>query len=64
MDIHSEKLEIIKMLIATDDSSVIVALKDILELHKKAVWNELSPEQQEIIDLQILEENRGDQLEV
>jgi hypothetical protein len=26
--------------------------------HIKAVWNELSPEQQEIIDLQILEENR------
>lgn len=64
MDIQSEKLEIIKMLIATDDSQIIAAVKDILEVHKKAVWNELSPEQQEIIDLQILEENRGDQLEV
>jgi TRAP-type C4-dicarboxylate transport system substrate-binding protein len=64
MDIQSEKLEIIKLLIAVDDNSIIAAVKDILELHKKAVWNELSPEQQEIIDLQILEENRGDQLEV
>jgi hypothetical protein len=35
------------MLIATDDSNVIVALKDIFN-HTKAVWNELSPEQQEI----------------
>lgn len=64
MDIQSEKLEIIKLLIATNDSSIIAAVKAILEVHKKAVWNELSPEQQEIIDLQILEENRGDQLEV
>ena len=64
MNIQSEKLEIIKMLISTDDSTIIAAVKDVLELHKKAVWNELSSEQQEIIDLQILEENRGDQLEV
>ena len=64
MDIQSEKLEIIKMLIAANDISVIAAVKSILEVPKKAVWNELSPEQQEIIDLQILEENRGDQLEV
>ena len=64
MDIQSEKLEIIKLLIATNDSSIVAAVKAILGAHKKAVWNELSPEQQEIIDLQILEENRGDQLEL
>jgi hypothetical protein len=64
MDIQSEKLEIIKMLIATDNSSVIEEIKNVFASHKKAVWDELSPEQQEIIDLQILEENRGDQLEV
>jgi hypothetical protein len=64
MDIQHEKLEIIKMLIATDDSSSIDAVKNVLETSKKAVWNELSPEQQEEIDFKILEENRGDQLEV
>jgi sensor domain CHASE-containing protein len=62
MDIQSEKLEIIKMLIATDDSIIIAAVKMFLKLVKKAVWNE--PEQQEEIDFQILEENHGDQLEV
>jgi hypothetical protein len=36
--------------------------KDVLETSKKAVWNNI-PEQQEEIDFQILEEN-GDQLEV
>ena len=64
MDIQSEKLEIIKMLIATDDSHIIEEVKNVLIAHRKSVWDELSPEQQEIIDLQILEENRGDQLEV
>jgi hypothetical protein len=37
MDIQSEKLEIIKMLIATDDSIIIAAVKDVLETSKKAV---------------------------
>jgi hypothetical protein len=64
MDLQYEKLEIIKMLIATDDSSIIGAIKNILETSKKAVWDELSPEQQEEIDFKILEENRGDQLEI
>jgi hypothetical protein len=55
MDIQSEKLEIIKMLTATDDSIIIAAVKMFLKL-VKAVWN--YPEQQEEIDFQILEENQ------
>lgn len=64
MDIPAEKLEIIKLVIATDDITIIEAVKNVFELNKKAVWNELSPEQQEQIDLKILEENRGDQVEL
>jgi hypothetical protein len=57
MDIQSEKLEIIKMLIATDDSIIIAAVKMFLKLVKKQFGTNI-PEQQEEIDFQILEENR------
>jgi hypothetical protein len=52
------------MLIATDDSIIIAAVKDVLETSKKSSLERIIPEQQEEIDFQILEENRGDQLEV
>lgn len=64
MDIQSEKLELIKMLLETDDKTVIEAIKNIFKAQKKDVWKELSPEQQEEIDLEILEANRGDQVDL
>tara|TARA_R110000868_G_scaffold138463_2_gene352625 strand:- start:2492 stop:2686 length:195 start_codon:yes stop_codon:yes gene_type:complete len=64
MDIESEKLEIIKLLLDTDDKTIIEAIKNIFQLQKRVVWNELTPEQQEKIDSKILEENRGDQVDL
>jgi hypothetical protein len=64
MDIQSEKLELIKMLLETEDNTIIEAIKNILKSQKKDVWKELSPEQQEEIDLEILEANRGDQVDL
>ncbi|WP_367756774.1 hypothetical protein AB3G33_05480 [Flavobacterium sp. WC2421] len=64
MDIESEKLEIIKLLLDTNDKTIIEAIKNIFELQKRVVWNELTPEQQEKIDSKILEENRGDQVDL
>lgn len=64
MDIESEKLEIIKLLLETNDKNVIEAIKNVFELQNRGVWAELSPEQQEKIDLKIQEENRGDQLDI
>jgi len=64
MDIQSEKLEIIKMLLATNDETIIESIKNIFEIKENAVWNKLSTEQQEKIDLKILEENRGDQVDL
>ena len=64
MDIQSEKLELIKLLLETDDTSIIIAVKNIFNSQKKDVWKELSPEQQEEIDLEILEANRGDQVDL
>nr|WP_315208536.1 hypothetical protein [uncultured Flavobacterium sp.] len=64
MDIQSEKLELIKMLLKTDDTTIIEAIKNIFKSQKKDVWKDLSPEQQEEIDLGILEANRGDQVDL
>ena len=64
MDIQSEKLELIRLLLKTDDKSIIEALKNIFKSQKKAVWKDLSPEQQEEIDLRIQEANRGDQVDL
>jgi len=64
MDMQSEKLELIKMLLDTNDKTIIEAIKNIFKAQKKDVWKELSPEQQEEIDLEILEANRGDQVDL
>ncbi len=64
MDIQSEKLELIKMLLETDDKAIIEAIKTIFNSQKKDVWKELSPEQQEEIDLEIQEANRGDKVDL
>ena len=64
MDIQSKKLELIKLLLATNDNVIIEAIKNIFKSQKKDVWKDLSPEQQEEIDLGILEANRGDQVDL
>ena len=63
MDIQSEKLKLIKLLLETDDKTIIEAIKNIFKVKKKDLWKELSPEQQEEIDFEILEANRGDQVD-
>ncbi|SFE89841.1 hypothetical protein [Flavobacterium xueshanense] len=64
MDLQSEKLELIKMLLKTNDKVIIEAVKNILKSEKKDVWKQLSPEQKEQIDLGIQEANRGDQVDL
>lgn len=64
MDIESEKLELIKLLVETDDTAIIESIKNIFKSEKKDVWKDLSPEQQEEIDLRIQEANRGDQVDL
>ena len=60
MDLQSEKLELIKMLLETDDKTIIEAVRSILQSEKKNSFKELSSEQQEEINLVIRKENRGD----
>ncbi|WP_413999515.1 hypothetical protein ACMDB5_02865 [Flavobacterium sp. W1B] len=60
MDIQSEKLELIKMLLETDDKTIIETIKSILKSERKNSFKELSPEQQNEINIVIQKENRGD----
>ncbi|MFV5699629.1 hypothetical protein ACM55H_14775 [Flavobacterium sp. ZT3R17] len=64
MDIQSEKLELIKLLLETNDKAIIEAIKNIFKSEKKDIWKELSPEEQEEIDLGIQEANRGDKVDL
>lgn len=60
MDIQSEKLEVIQLLLETNDSTTIEAVKNILTSAKKDAWEELSPEQQEKINISIQKDIHGD----
>ena len=64
MDIQSEKLELIKLIVETDETAIIESIKNIFKSEKKDIWKDLSPEQQEEIDLRIQEANRGDQVDL
>jgi len=64
MDLQLEKLELIKLLVETDDKAVIDAVKNIFASQNKEVWTQLSEEEQETIELRIHEANRGDQVEL
>ncbi|HTD99377.1 MAG TPA: hypothetical protein VK668_08810 [Mucilaginibacter sp.] len=41
MDIQTEKLELVKRLLDTDDESVIQQVKEVFETHEKDFWNDL-----------------------
>jgi hypothetical protein len=60
MDIQSQKLELIKWILETNDVTVLNAIKAIFETENKDVWKDLTPEQQEEIEIGIQNENRGD----
>ena len=64
MDIQSEKLKLIKMLLETDDKAIIEAIKNIFKSEKKEAWKQLSAEEQEKIDLKIQEAHRDDQVDL
>lgn len=41
MNIQTEKIELAKRLLDTDDESIIRQVKDIFESHEKDFWNDL-----------------------
>nr|WP_315157911.1 hypothetical protein [uncultured Flavobacterium sp.] len=60
MDLNAEKLELIKKIAKTKDIDILKKIKAVFENREKEVWKELTPEQQEEINIGIQNENRGD----
>jgi len=60
MDLNAEKLELIQKILETKDISLLKKAKTIFDEAEKVVWEELTPEQQEEINIGIQNENRGD----
>jgi hypothetical protein len=60
MDLNAEKLKLIKKILKTKDVSILKKIRLVFENDDKEVWKELTPEQQEEINIGIQNENRGD----
>jgi len=60
MDLNAEKLELIKKIVKTKDINLLKKIRAVFEDKEKEVWEELTPEQQEEINIGIQNENRGD----
>jgi hypothetical protein len=60
MDLNKEKLELIKKIVKTKDVDLLKKIRAVFEDKEKQVWEELTPEQQEEINIGIQNENRGD----
>jgi hypothetical protein len=60
MDLNAIKLELIKKIAKTKDIAILKKIKAVFEDKEKEVWKELTPEQQEEINIGIQNENRGD----
>jgi hypothetical protein len=41
MDVQTEKIELVKRLLETDDEAVLLQIKEIFESHDKDFWNDL-----------------------
>ena len=61
MDIQAEKLELMKLLLTTDNPSIIESIKQIFKKEKRAdFWDELTSDQQKEINQADLEISRGE----
>ena len=60
MDLNAEKLELIQKITETKDVDLLKKIKAVFDEVDKEVWEELTPEQQEEINIAIQNENRGD----
>jgi hypothetical protein len=60
MDLNTEKLKLIKKIAKIKDVNILKKIKAVFEDREKDVWKELTPEQQEEINIGIQNENRGD----
>ncbi len=61
MDIQTEKIQLAKLLLATDNPEILESIKMIFQKNKvEDFWNQLSLEQQNEIDKVLLEIKNGE----
>ncbi len=60
MDLNAEKLELIQKIAVAKDVILLKKIKAVFDEAEKEVWEDLTPEQQEEINIAIQNENRGD----
>jgi hypothetical protein len=60
MDIRLEKLELMKMLMETENPSVLQAIRKIFQKEEKDWWDELTEEQQNILNESMEQYERGE----
>ncbi|WP_348800488.1 hypothetical protein [Flavobacterium adhaerens] len=60
MDLNAEKLELIQKIVEINDVNLLKKIKAVFNEVENEVWLELTPEQQEEINIGIQNENRSD----
>lgn len=60
MDIQLEKIELVKKLLATEDISILNSIKKIFEKEEKDWWDDLTEEQQNILNESMEQYERGE----
>jgi hypothetical protein len=60
MDIRLEKIELAKKLLATENVSILESIKELFEKEEKDWWDELTEEQQNILNESMEEYERGE----
>lgn len=64
MNIQAEKLNIMKMILETENPEILLSIKQLFAKQKKSdFWNTLSKDQQEEIELGIDEIEKGDTID-
>jgi len=60
MDLNADKIDLIQKIVEIKDIILLKKIKAVFDEAEKDVWKELTPEQQEEINIGIQNENRGD----
>lgn len=60
MDLNADKIDLIQKIVEIKDVILLKKIKAVFDEEEKDVWKELTPEQQEEINIGIQNENRGD----
>ena len=60
MDIRLEKLELMKMLMETENPSVLKAIKKIFQKEEKDWWDDLTEEQKEFLEESLKQADNGE----